>query len=177
MEFKGLNNISELIELVKKSNYDEDPGDILTMQFLNNAKVTNVDPMPYIDNDGIGHYEYGSEVGYDAGKDYLVLDGSATLTTMVEIEPLLYATESPHLSKSPEDLKEAINKFFLEGDNRADTEFILGEIMGDNGKPKLNDSFSEMYDEQKMKLVLNDISISETNNKEVYLTITVSWEK
>lgn len=176
MEFKGIKNISELIELVKQSNYNEDPEDVLTTQFLDNAKVVSIDPMPYIDNDGIGYYDYGSEIGYDAGKDYLVIEGSATITTKVEIESLLSATESPHLSKNPEDLKQAIDKFFLSDENRADTEFILSEIIGNEGKPELNEQFSTMYDEQKMKLTLVDISISQSDDVEVYLNIIVSWK-
>lgn len=173
MEFGGMHDI---VDLIRKCSYKEDPGDIVITQFLDNAKVANINPMPYIDNDGIGHYDYGSEVGYDAGKDYLVLDGSATVTTMIGIETLLSATESPNLSKNPEDLKIAIDKFFLADDARADTEFILGTIIGNDGKPKLNENFSKLYDEQKMKLVVDDISVGESTDTNVYLNIVVSWK-
>jgi len=176
MEFNGIKNISDLIDLVKQSEYDESPEDLIFNQFLNNAKVESIDPQPYIDNDGIGYYDYGGQVGYDAGKDYLVLDGNAIITTMIGIEPLLSVTENSQLSKQPEDLQKAIDELFVAGDNRADTEFILGEILGDEGKPELSENISEMYDDQKMKLVLDSISISQSDNENVYLTISVNWE-
>jgi hypothetical protein len=176
MGYNGIKNLDELIEFIKQSEYEESSEDILTTQFLDNAKVESVNPQPYIDNDGIGYYDYGGATGYDAGKDYLVLDGNAIITTMVEIEPLLSATENLHLAKQPEDLKRAIDEFFLTDENRPDTEFILGEIIGNDGKPDLDETYSEMYDNQKMKLVLNDISITQSNNDEVYLTINVSWQ-
>jgi hypothetical protein len=176
MEFKGMKNLSELVELVKQSEYNEDSDDILLNQFIDNSNIVSIDTQPYVDNDGIGYYEYGSEVGYDAGKDYLVLEGNGIITTTIDIEPLLFATDSPHLSKNPEDLKQAVNKFFLADDVRADTEFIIGEIMGNDGKPDLDESFSEMYDEQKMKLVVNDITISQSNDSEIELTISISWK-
>ena len=176
MEFKGIKNLSELIELVKQSEYEENPEDILTTQFLDNAKITSINPQPYIDNDGIGHYDYGGQTGFDAGIDYLRLDGNAIITTMVHIEPLLSATNNSQLSKYPEDLKKAIDEFFLTGNNRADTEFIIGDMIGDGGRPDLNDELSKMYDDQKMKLVVNDITISQSNDEEVYLTINVNWK-
>lgn len=170
-----MKNISDLIELVKQSEYEESPEDLLTSQFLDNSEVVSIDPLPMIDNDGIGYYDYGGQTGYDAGKDYLVLEGNAVISTMVGIEPLLAATENSQLSKHPEDLKKAIDEFFL-GENRADTEFILGEIVGNEGKPDLDEDLDEMYGDQKMKLVLHDISISESNNNEAYLTINVYWK-
>jgi hypothetical protein len=176
MEFKGIKDISELIEFVKQSEYTEDPDDTIINQFIDNSKIVSMNPQPYIDNDGIGYYDYGSEVGYDAGKDYLVLEGNGIISTMIEIEPLLFATDSPHLSKNPEDLKQAINKFFLAEDVKADTEFIVKEIMGDEGRPELDDSFLEMYNSQDMKLVVNDITISESTDSEVFLNINVSWK-
>ena len=39
MEFNGIKNISDLIDLVKQSEYDESPEDLIFDQFLNNAKV------------------------------------------------------------------------------------------------------------------------------------------
>lgn len=176
MEFKGVNSVFELIELIKKSEYEEDADGVLVNQFIDNATIKNLDPQPYIDNDGIGYYEYGSETGYDAGKDYLVLDGSGVVNTTVEIKPLLSAVDKPHLSGSPEELKQAIQEFFLDNDNRSDTEFIIGEIIGDEGKPALDEALSDMYDEQHMRLVIDDIVINNSDNEKVNLDILVSWK-
>ena len=113
MEFKGIKNLSKFVEIVKKSEFEETSEDKIFDQFLNNAKIEKIDPKPRIENSGLGYYDYGSESGFDAGSNYLILEGNGVISTVIDTHTLYSAIEKFTFSENSINIEDVVEKFFL----------------------------------------------------------------
>lgn len=175
MEFNKVKNILELIKLSEFG--EEDPEDLVFDQFINHAKVIEYNPQPIVENTGIGPYEYGGAPGFDEGSNILILEGDATIETEIDILPLCTVVGSQEEEITSETLQNAVNQLFLSGDRVHDTEYVIEQIMGDDGKPRdLSEMEEDLYKHQNIQIKISKIEVKGITNGRVQLLINIIWE-